>query len=48
LAIRSAQKAYQEAGSADKLKVMIAEGVPHQVTAEQREAAIAWFEKHLK
>jgi dienelactone hydrolase len=48
LAVREATEAYRQAGAADKLKVMIAPGVRHQVTAEQRQAALDWFEKWLK
>jgi dienelactone hydrolase len=47
LAIAEAEKAYKDAGASDKLKVMIAPGVKHAVTAEQRQAALAWFEKWL-
>ncbi|HTK73820.1 MAG TPA: alpha/beta fold hydrolase [Gemmataceae bacterium] len=48
LAIASAEVAFREANATDKLRVMIAEGVGHQVTPEQRAAAIAWCEKWLK
>jgi dienelactone hydrolase len=48
LAVAEAEKAYREAKASDRLKVMIAEGVKHQVTAEQRQAALDWFEKWLK
>jgi dienelactone hydrolase len=48
LAIREAQKAYRQAGGEEKLKVLIAPGVKHQVTADQRKAALEWFEKWLK
>lgn len=48
LAVQEATLAYQKAEAADKLKVMIAPGVKHQVTAEQRQAALEWFEKWLK
>jgi hypothetical protein len=48
LAIAEAEKAYKDAGASDKLKVMIAPGVKHAVTAEQRQAALDWFEKWLK
>lgn len=34
--------------AADKLKVLIAPGVKHQVTADQKQAALEWFEKWLK
>jgi dienelactone hydrolase len=48
LAIASAEAAFRQANASDKLKVMIAEGVGHQVTSEHRAAAIAWCEKWLK
>jgi dienelactone hydrolase len=48
LAIEEATRAYRAAGAADKLKVMIAPGVKHQVTAQQRKAALDWFEKWLR
>jgi dienelactone hydrolase len=47
-AIKEATEAYRKAGAEDKLKILIAPGVRHQVTAEQRQAALAWFEKWLK
>src|SRR5688572_13517519 len=46
VAIASAQHAFHEAKAKDKLKVMIAD-VGHQVTAEQRAAALDWFERWL-
>jgi dienelactone hydrolase len=48
LAVAVAEAAYKEANAADKLKVMIAEGVGHKVTPEQRAAVLEWFEKWLK
>jgi len=48
LAIQEAREAYRKAGAEDKLKIMIATGVKHQVTMEQRQAAMEWFEKWLK
>src|SRR5262249_50759887 len=48
LAFASAEKAYQDAGSGDKLRIMVAKGVGHTVTNEQRQAALEWFEKWLK
>jgi dienelactone hydrolase len=48
VAIEAATLAYRKAGAADRLKVMIAPGVRHQVTAEQRQAALDWFEKWLE
>ena len=46
VAIAAAEQAFHEAKANDKLKVMIAE-VGHQVTAEQRAAALDWFERWL-
>ncbi len=48
LAFASAEAAYRAAGAADKLKIMVAEGVGHKVTAEQRRAALDWLAKWLK
>lgn len=48
LAIASAEDAYRQARAADRLKVMVAPGVGHMVTGEQRQAALEWFEKWLK
>jgi dienelactone hydrolase len=48
IAIQEAEEAYRKEGAADKLKVMIAPGVKHQVTVEQRQAALNWFEMWLK
>lgn len=46
VAIAAAERAFHEAKSKDNLKVMIAE-VGHTVTAEQRLAALDWFERWL-
>jgi pimeloyl-ACP methyl ester carboxylesterase len=48
LAFAAADKAFKEAGSSDKLRIMLAEGVGHRVTPEQRQAALLWFERWLK
>jgi dienelactone hydrolase len=48
LAIAEAEAAYKKAGASDKLKVMIAPGIKHQVTPEHRAAALDWCEKWLK
>jgi dienelactone hydrolase len=48
LACAAAEKAYQDAGASDKLRIMVAKGVGHAVTPEQRQAAFAWFERWLK
>jgi dienelactone hydrolase len=47
LAIAAAERAYREAGAADRLRVLTAD-VGHTVTAEQRRAALDWFEQWLK
>jgi len=48
LAFAEAEAAYRAAKASDKLKIMVAPGVKHAVTAEQRQAALDWFEKWLK
>jgi dienelactone hydrolase len=48
IAIASAEAAYKTANAGDKLKIMVAEGVGHKVTAEQRAAALEWFVRWLK
>ena len=47
LAFASAEAAYKEAKAEDKLKIIVAKGVGHSVTAEQKEAALDWLEKWL-
>jgi dienelactone hydrolase len=47
LAFASAEAAYREAGTPDKLKIMVAEGVGHSVTGKQHEAAMEWFVRWL-
>lgn len=48
IAFASAEEAYKQANAADRLKIMVAKGVAHKVTDEQRTAALDWFEKWLK
>jgi dienelactone hydrolase len=48
LAIAAAEAAYKERGCPERLKVMVASGVGHMVTAEQRQAALDWLEQWLK
>ena len=48
LAVESAREAFQKAGAADKLKVMIARNTGHAITKEQREAALDWFTTWLR
>ncbi len=47
LAFAQAEAAYREAGVPEKLKIMVAPNVAHQVTAEQRKAALDWLAKWL-
>ncbi|MFO0964788.1 MAG: alpha/beta fold hydrolase [Gemmataceae bacterium] len=47
VAIESARRAYAEAKASDKLQVIV-EDVGHTVTAKQRAASLAFFEKWLK
>jgi dienelactone hydrolase len=47
LAIASAEGAFKAAGRSEHLKVMVAPGVGHSVTPQQRAAALDWFEKWL-
>ena len=48
LAFAEAESAYRTAKATDKLKILVAPGVKHAVTKEQRDAALDWFEKWLK
>jgi len=48
IAFASAEEAYKAAGCPEKLKIMVAEGVGHKVTAEQNAAALEWFVKWLR
>ena len=48
IAIACAEQAFHDAGASDRLKVMIAPGVGHTVTPEQRDAALEWFVRWLK
>jgi dienelactone hydrolase len=48
VAIAAAERAFDDAGAADRLKVMIAPGVGHAVTDEQRTAALDWLDRWLK
>jgi dienelactone hydrolase len=48
VAFASAEEAYKKAEANDHLKIMVAKGAGHTVTAEQRQAALDWFEKWLK
>jgi len=48
LAFASAERAYKEANAEDKLKIVVAKGVKHAVTDDERRAALDSFEKWLK
>jgi dienelactone hydrolase len=48
LAFAEAEKAFQAAGTPERLRIMVAAGVGHSVTAEQRKVALEWFVKYLK
>ena len=47
LAFAAAEQAYVQARAGDRLKIMVAPGVGHAVTPEQREAALEWLQKWL-
>lgn len=47
LAFASAEQAFAAAKRSEHLKIMVAEGVGHSVTAEQRTASLDWFERWL-
>lgn len=48
IAFKSVEEAYAKANSRDKLKILVAEGVGHRVTDEQRKETLDWCEKWLK
>jgi predicted esterase len=48
LAFATAEKAYRGAGAAERLRIMVAPGVGHRVTDEQRQAALDWLQKWLR
>jgi dienelactone hydrolase len=48
IAFAAAEQAFKEANAEDHLRIMVAPGVGHSVTAEQQKAAVEWFEKWLK
>jgi len=47
LAFAQAEEAYKQAKAPEKLRIMVAPGVKHAVSEEQRKAAQEWFEKWL-
>jgi dienelactone hydrolase len=48
IAFKSAEAAYKEAGASDRLRILVAEGIGHKVTDEQRKAALEWLDRWLK
>lgn len=48
LAFTAAEKAFRDANCSDRLRILVAEGVGHQVTPSQRTQALEWFERWLK
>lgn len=48
IAFKSVEEAYAMANAKDKLKILVAEGVGHKVTDEQRKESLDWCEKWLK
>ena len=47
IAFSSAEAAYRQAGAPEKLKILVAPGVAHKVTDDQRQAALDWLVKWL-
>jgi dienelactone hydrolase len=47
IAFASAESAYRDAGTPDKLKIMVASKTGHRVTPEQRQVAFDWLSKWL-
>ncbi len=48
IAFTCAEEAFKSAGCPEKLKILVAQGVGHQVTADQNAAALEWFSTWLK
>jgi dienelactone hydrolase len=48
VAFEAAERAFKGAGASEKLRIMVAPGVAHAVTAEQHAAALNWFVRWLK
>jgi dienelactone hydrolase len=48
VAFAAAQDAFTAAGASDRLEIVVAKGVGHTVTAEQRKAALDWLVRWLK
>jgi hypothetical protein len=47
-AFAEAEMAFKAAGTPERLRIMVAEGAGHNVTAEERKAALERFVKYLK
>jgi dienelactone hydrolase len=48
IAFAEARRAYEQAGASERLKIIVAPGVGHAVTDNQRRAAIEWLVRWLK
>ncbi|MHC5543424.1 alpha/beta hydrolase family protein, partial [Singulisphaera rosea] len=48
LAFSSALSAFKDVGAADRVKIIVAEGVGHSVTPDQHRETIEWFRTWLK
>ncbi len=48
IAFAAAQQAYSEAGASDHLKIDVAPGIGHKVTAQQEKLILDWLERWLK
>ncbi len=48
IAFKAVEVAYAKANAKDKLKILVAEGVGHKVTDEQRKESLNWCEKWLR
>jgi dienelactone hydrolase len=48
LAFAAAEEAFRAAGCPERLKIDVAPGVAHQVTKEQHDLALDWFERWLR
>jgi dienelactone hydrolase len=47
IAFASAEAAYRQAGTSDRLKILVAERTAHKVTDDQSEAALGWLARWL-
>ncbi len=48
IAFQAAENAFKEANAGDRLKIMVAKGVGHALSEDQRKAALDWFVQWLK